>query len=421
MEYVVIAFIVGVVLAVIIGVLIRNRKKEGRVSETSKRNSLEIRNESSLQVDSEMITNLSEIDETKLVEIKDSKLLARLDNVIPNVAQAVANTGAAKAYKNATEAAGQLYKAIIPKGAVLDNSRDMKGAFRASYREVANRIEGNANLVPVDSKAADGLAKLSSASAVMNVASMVVGQYYMTQINDQLTSISAGIDKIVDFQQKEYKSKVLALVAGIQKLAIFQVETIENYELRNRELSHLKNLEHECAELLGQANLTLQAICGDSDIDYSTYEDKAKEAEQWFRYQQILVKVMDQISDLTYALNLGAISRKNSCALMGPYAKQANDTLVKLNEWHNRVCKKLEINTDEQRRKRQGIEGFFMSALGAFNDDLNYKKVSDEMIHRIENQTDKEVLNNDSRTDLFQEDVNLIVKDGKVFYLPQTG
>ena len=39
----------------------------------------------------------------------------------------------------------------------------------------------------------------------------------------------------------------------------------------------------------------------------------------------------------------------------------------------------------------------------------------------IENQTDKEVLNNDSRTDLFQEDVNLIVKDGKVFYLPQTG
>lgn len=37
MEYVVIAFIAGVVLAVIIGVLIRNRKKEGRVSETSKR------------------------------------------------------------------------------------------------------------------------------------------------------------------------------------------------------------------------------------------------------------------------------------------------------------------------------------------------------------------------------------------------
>lgn len=80
MEYVVIAFIVGVVLAVIIGVLIRNRKKEGRVSETSKRNSLEIRNESSLRVGFEMITNLSEIDETKLVEIKDSKLLARLTN-----------------------------------------------------------------------------------------------------------------------------------------------------------------------------------------------------------------------------------------------------------------------------------------------------------------------------------------------------
>lgn len=130
---------------------------------------------------------------------------------------------------------------------------------------------------------------------------------------------------------------------------------------------------------------------------------------------------MSKISDLTYTLNLGTISRKNSYALMEPYTKQANDTLVKLNEWHNKVCEKLEISTEEQRRKRQGVEGVFMSVLGIFNDDLNYKMVPEDMIYRIKNQMDSEVQNGDAESDLFQEDVNLIVKSGKVYYLPQVG
>ncbi len=96
-----------------------------------------------------------------------------------------------------------------------------------------------------------------------------------------------------------------------------------------------------------------------------------------------------------------------------------NDTLVKLNEWHNKVCEKLEISTEEQRRKRQGVEGVFMSVFGIFNDDLNYKMVPEDMIYRIKNQMDSEVQNGDAESDIFQEDVNLIVKGGKVYYLPQ--
>lgn len=102
----------------------------------------------------------------------------------------------------------------------------------------------------------------------MNVASMVVGQYYMTQINNQLGSINASIDRIADFQETEYKRKVLALVAEMQKASTFQMETMESDELRNRELLHLRTLEHECAELLGQANLSIQGVCDAADIDY---------------------------------------------------------------------------------------------------------------------------------------------------------
>ena len=427
MEPVLLAIICILVIAgIAIFVLIRNRNAHiiDEIGENAlsikRKNALESSMKHDLAITFDDLPALTEQEESQLVEVKDSQLLARIDNAIPGTLQAVANVGAVHAYQEAAKSAGQLYQAIIPKGAVLDKSRAMEGAVRGSYRDVANSIKGNANWVAVDGKAANNLAAVGVANAAMNVASMVVGQYYMSQINDQLADISAGIEKIADFQQTEFKSKVYALVAEVQKSSTFQVETIENDELRNRELSHLKSLEHECAQLLGQANLSLQDISGKKGLDYDAYEKKIGEAENWFQYQQILLEVMYKISDLSYALNLGAISRENSYALYLPYAKQSEGTLAKLNEWHDEHVKRLEINVEESRRKRQGVEGFFMGALGLFNDDFNYKKMSQSTIARIEHQAENaSTVKGIEDDDLYQEDVRLIAKDGKLFYLPQ--
>ena len=253
----------------------------------------------------------------------------------------------------------------------------------------------------------------------MGAAAMVVGQYYKTQITEQLEDITAGIEKIADFQEKEFKSKVYALVAEVQKSSTFQVETVENNELRNRELTHLKALEHECAQLLGQANLSLQEITGKKDLDYDEYEKLVAEAETWYQYQQILLEIMYKISDLSYALNLGAISRENSFALYLPYAKQSEGALKKMTDWHNGNKEKFQISMDESRRKRQGVEGFFMGALGVINDDFNYKKVSGKTVALIEHQADGKIIEAPAvNNDLFQENVRLVAKDGKLFYLP---
>ena len=427
MEPVLIAFICVLVIAGIAAFVIF-RNKNAIIMDEGGENALSVRRKNALAsskkhelaITFDDLPALTEQEESQLVEVKDSQLLAGIDNAIPGTLQAFANTGAVHAYQEAAKSAGQLYQAIIPKGAVLDKSRVMEGAVRGSYRDVANSIKGNANWVAVDGKAANNLAAVGVANAAMNVASMVVGQYYMSQINDQLADINAGIEKIADFQQTEFKSKVYALVAEVQKSSTFQVETIENDELRNRELSHLKSLEHECAQLLGQANLSLQDISGKKGLDYDAYEKKIGEAESWFQYQQILLEVMYKISDLSYALNLGAISRENSYALYLPYAKQSEGTLAKLNEWHDEHVKRLEINVEESRRKRQGVEGFFMGALGLFNDDFNYKKMSQSTIARIEHQAEHaSTVKGAEEDDLYQEDVRLIAKDGKLYYLPK--
>lgn len=417
---------ISAITGIIAFVIIRN--KNANIIEEGGENALSVKRKNALAsfkgqelaITFDDLAALTEQEESQLVEVKDSQLLARIDNAIPGTLQAVANTGAVHAYQEAAKSAGQLYQAIIPKGIVLDKSRAMEGAVRGSYRDVANSIKGNASWVAVDGKAANNLATVGVANAAMNVASMVVGQYYMSQINSQLEDINAGIEKLSDFQQTEFKSKVYALVAEVQKSSTFQVETIENDELRNRELSHLKSLEHECAQLLGQANLSLQEISGKKGLDYDEYEKKIGEAESWFQYQQILLEVMYKISDLTYALNLGALSKENSYALYLPYAKQSEGTLAKLNEWHDEHVKRLKINVEEGRRKRQGVEGFFMGALGLFNDDFNYKKMSQSTIARIEHQAEHASTVKDAEEDdLYQEDVRLIAKDGKLYYLPQ--
>lgn len=61
---------------------------------------------------------------------------------------------------------------------------------------------------------------------------MIVGQYYMTQINNQLGEINSELDKIATFQDKEYQSRIYALVAAVQKCSHFQYEIMEDEEQR---------------------------------------------------------------------------------------------------------------------------------------------------------------------------------------------
>lgn len=371
-----------------------------------------------LAIKLEALSALTNEEEKRLIEIHDEKLLARVDSVIPGVFQAIANAGAVHHYNQAVQSAGQLYRAIIPKSAVLTQSRSMDGAVRGFFRGAKN-IRGHANLIPVDGNSGSSLAAMSTVNAAMGVASMVVGQYYMTQINNKLDSISEDIKQMAGFQNNEYTSKIYALIAEVQKSSIFRTDTMENDELRNRELMHLQNLEHECAELLGQANLTIQDFAKKTELSYEDYEKAVAEANKWYQYQHILLEIMGKIGELTYTLNLGAVSKDYCNAMYVPYSKQAEVALVMLNEWHNSNTKRFEIDTVATKRKRQGFDGFLMSIPAIFNDGLNYLDISKHTAKMINQQSNVIVrASTDSDSDYFIEDVELVVKDGKLYYMP---
>ena len=349
-------------------------------------------------------------DESALVEVKDEKVLARIDSLVPGLGQA----GVATA--NAVQAAGDtVYRAIIPVGAKLTDSKAMEGAVRGIYHG-ADGIKGHANLVAVEKT---GTVVANTAAAAMGVASMVVGQYYMTQINAELSKISDGLDKISSFQDNEYKSKVFALVAQVKKISAFQSEILENEALRKSEIDHLNKLEDQCLELLGQANLTVAEYAKKKELDYASYEKEVREAQNWYLYQQTLLEVMNKISELKYALNMGEVSREQCTALLPTYIKQASDSLAILADWHNGNVTRLAIDTSESKRKRQGFDGVIHWLPGLFDESHNYASVADgviEMINVQSTEVDHEARL--SKSELYGRDVQLISKNGKIYYLP---
>lgn len=158
-------------------------------------------------------------DESRLVEITDSKVLAHVNNLVPGLAQAGNAVNNAEQAVNAAN--GEvLYRAIIPAGAKLADSKSMEGTVCGIYHG-ADGIRGHANLMAVEAQKGTAVVA-NTAVAAMDVALMVVGQYYMTQINAELGAISDGISQIQDFQDNEYRSRVFSLVVHVKKIADFQ-------------------------------------------------------------------------------------------------------------------------------------------------------------------------------------------------------
>lgn len=367
-------------------------------------------------ISAEMLPAEAISEDKRLVEITDSKVLAHISSLVPGLAQA---GNAANNVMQAVQGTGEvLYRAIIPAGAKLADSKSMEGAVRAIYHG-ANGIAGQANLVAVEASKSTAVIA-NTAAAAMGVASMVVGQYYMTQINAELGAISDGISKISDFQDNEYRSRVFSLIAHVKRIADFQVEILENNELRLSKISQLDSLEEECTQLLGQANLTLADCASRTSLDYKEYEKALRDAQNWFMYQNSLLDVLYKISELRYTLYLGAVSREQCVALLPAYTKQVDDTQKKLTSWHQNMTKQLNIDTAKVRRKRKGLDGIVHSIPGYFNDDSNFRAIEASTAKMIDEQARK---HHDSHqqdtTDLYAQDVHIIAKGGKIYYLPE--
>ena len=392
--------------------LVDDSLQEALVDTTKECVSIETEPTTELDIPIEMVPAESIEDETGLIEITDSRILAQVSNSLPGLFQTGNSiNNVAQIFRN-----GTVYKAILPAGAKLAKSKDMEGAVRGIFHG-ATGIKGQANLVKIESGTAIAT---NSVSAAMNVSSLIVGQYYMKQINDELDVISKGIDQIQSFQDNEYRSRVFSLVAHVKRISNFQSEILENDELRISKIYQLDSLEKDCAELLGQANLTLADFTNKNKLSYKEYEKVIAEVQKWYTYQKSLIEVMYKISDLRYTLHLGAVSREQCADLLSTYQEQIGDTHERNNVCQYKTAKRLGFKIDEICRKRAGLDGAIHFIPGLLKDEYKFRSIDMKTVKMIiEQAMGYEEQCAAYTSELYNEDVQLISKDGRLYYLPE--
>ena len=363
------------------------------------RKSRKLKKQNNVSVKVKQLSPDKVIDESKLVEIKDEIVLARLNQAVPEIA-CMLSSGA--------RAVGSVYQAVLPTSNIPP-SRDVKKAFFGLFQR----------------KSAAALSTASGAltqagTLVLGVAALIVGQKYMSDIAKGLNRLNDSIRRITSFQQNEYKSKVEALITRITVLLANKQELQLNADLCERTLIELSSIEGECAQLLGQANETLESYSRVKIVDFKKYCDAVWEIQPWVEYQNSLLAVLYYVSDLKYVLNRSQkqVSRQFCRALFNTYFERTKKAKSALKDWHELETKTFKIDTVEFKRKRAGADAFFHALPSLVKKENKYRDLPEGMGELIREQIkDNELSYSALEEDPFDHDLEIYIREGKVFML----
>ena len=361
------------------------------------------------------------VEQDKVHEISDKIVINRLNKLVPQIVNGYKQFADKKVVEHIKQIENNnVFQVIIPEGAKLYKSKDLAGAFRGGY-SVNGQLAGQANLVPIKNEDAKDLSLMADTTAtVMNVASMVVGQYYMSEINDKMGKMLGSLDKIADFQQMEFKARILSLINKVGKISQFNVEIIENEEIRKRTLDNLSRHEDEATELLQQVNLSIENLVSkNKSNDFEQYRDNIHEFDKLITYQQYLLSILEEIGRLVYLLNMGMISSEYCYSSFNNYIKQSTGARNQLVNWHKNKIKQFEIDLKKKRYAKQGFKVFLVAPTTWINNDWKYNELSKSVVTKIEKQSSNSLNFKKLTNDLLNKETKIISKNGKYYYLTE--
>jgi len=358
------------------------------------------------------------VEQDKVHEISDKIVINRLNKLVPQIVNGYKQFADKKVIEHIKQIENKnVFQVIFPEGAKLYKSKDLPGAFRAGY-SVNGQLAGQANLVPI--KNGDAKMMADTTATVMNVASMVVGQYYMSEINDKMEKMLGTLDKIADFQQMEFKARILSLISKVGKISQFNAEIIENKEIRKRTLDSLSRHEDEATELLQQVNLSIENLVSkNKSNDFEQYRDNIHEFDKLITYQQYLLSILEEIGRLVYLLNMGMTSSEYCYSSVNNYIKQSTGARNQLVNWHKSKIKQFEIDLKKKRYVKQGLEAFAFGLPAMVFNDLRYNGVPEPIISQINKQLDNSLDIKNTTENLLEKETKIISKDGKYYYLTE--
>jgi hypothetical protein len=130
-------------------------------------------------------------------------------------------------------------------------------------------------------------------------------------------------------------------------------------------------------------------------------------------YQNVPVAVLGEISKLTYILVKGGTSSEMSYSLFNKFLEQSTAARNVLEQWHYTQVEALKIDLDKNRKSKT----WFSALPGIVNENWKYQLLSQGLAEKINNQSQTKPLSSGKPKEVFDEDVEIIIRDGKYFYL----
>ena len=324
--------------------------------------------------------NFVPLEQNKIIESDIKQAISTFDNSIPNFVEIGQNI------KNATEMLNseKTFFSSAKKG--TENMMKVKGSNEVYGIQMKGKKIGKQTKFLNEEKLVHSYGKNAIVNASFSAAAMVVGQYYMNEINNKMDVIKNDIQGISDFLDSEYKSKLEFIISKIREIIDNKIEILGNNYLRDKRYDEILNLETKCTELLGQANEMIKTKIIDEEIDYKKYEEYIKEIQKWFQRQQLLQSLLLEIENLRYVLAYGNESSKLSHTQYNNYLNQINSVNEKLENWHKINAEKLGIDKKSKRRKTSLFK-IRKNTIGRINEDWAYRKLKDDIVAIMECQT----------------------------------
>ena len=409
--YILLLLLCLIIIGVLCYILISKNKKEEINEDYENKNDLILKEETQSYFPAIQIIENNDIVPSDKAMIKNEivkSTLSKIDNVAPKA------SNIAKSSKNAVEL-GKNGKVLF--SASVEDANKMLGAGHNKF--YGTQISKESNLFTGQTKFTKetGLTKELSKQQLTNVgmsaASMVVGQYYMSEINDKLASMKESIDSISNFQTSEYKSRIISIVSKIDEVTKNQTDIMSNEEARKNSYHDIKDIESECTKLLGQANEQINELIKENGLNAKQYLEKVKVIDEWYKWQQLTQLLLLKIDDLRYTLAGG--SEKDSLChhQFNNYLEITSKINDKLELWHDNYINKLGIDIDKH-RKKGSLFKVREKTIGLIKEEWNYNKIEDSTIKQISSQIDPKKY--DKLTKDKKDDVILIQKYNGNYY-----
>ncbi|MGL5296036.1 MAG: hypothetical protein ACRDAO_03675 [Culicoidibacterales bacterium] len=256
------------------------------------------------------------------------------------------------------------------------------------------------------------------AGLAMSAASIVI-EYQFDKINSKLDTLSVQLNEISDFQNREFKSRIVSLHIKVKDTAKFSNEILNNEDVRLRKLSVLEALQSECTQLLQQINITIEEeITQNTVADFEAYSALTNDFHILTEQQQGLIAILNIISELTYLFDLGDVSYEMCYSIFETYYEQAVAVRTTLATWHQQHITDFGIDLENNRFDKRGLAAILSKVPGIFNDDWNYESLTQTLSEQIINQTALQPFSKLELTNSTHEELQIIIQDGAYYYQP---